>query len=92
MLTCVSGVGAEIEQLVVAPARPHTDIGASANGADVTSLDPWAHFCVAADGGREITGAYAAIARQLRYVNFFANLDFCNVRRLSSPIKLHLGR
>jgi hypothetical protein len=26
----------------------------------LTSLDPWAQFCVAADGGREIAGASAA--------------------------------
>jgi hypothetical protein len=70
MLTCDSGVGTKNGQLVVAPARPSADMGASARGAAGTSLDPWAHFWAAADGGGEIAVA-AAVTRQLRYVSFF---------------------
>jgi hypothetical protein len=76
MLTCDSGVGTETGQLVVAPARSPTDTGALARSAAGTSLDPLAHFCVAADGGGKITmasaaeGAVAAVARQLQYVSF----------------------
>jgi hypothetical protein len=77
MLTCVSSVGTKTAQLVVASARPLTDTGASAKGVVVASLDPWVHFCAAADGRGEIVGAFAAegvaaaVARQLCYVSFF---------------------
>jgi hypothetical protein len=77
MLTCVSSVGTETGRLVVAPARPFADTGASAKGVVVASLDPWVHFCAAPDGGGEIVGAFAAegvaaaVARQLCYVSFF---------------------
>jgi hypothetical protein len=56
VLTCFSGAGIEIEQLVVALVRLPADKGASTKSGDVTSPDPWAHFCVVADGGGEITG------------------------------------
>jgi hypothetical protein len=76
MLTCDFGVGTETGQVVVAPARPLANTGALAKGAVLTSLDPWAHFCAAADGGGEVTGASAtegvaaAVVRQLHYVSF----------------------
>ena len=80
VLTCDSGVGTETGQLVVAPARPPADTGASARDAAGTSPDPWTQFCAAANGGGEIVVASVAesvmlvVARQLRYVSFFTFL------------------
>lgn len=56
---CDSGIGTE---LVVALARPPADMGASAKGADGTSLDPWVQFCAAVDGESKVAMA-ATVAR-----------------------------
>jgi hypothetical protein len=46
----------------------------------MTSLDTWARFCVAIDGGREVASVSAAegvaanVARQLRFVSFFTEV------------------
>jgi hypothetical protein len=55
----MSGIGTKIGQLVVALARLSADKGASAKSGAVSSPDPWAHFCVVVDGGREIANALA---------------------------------
>jgi hypothetical protein len=40
LLTCVSGVGAEARQSVVAPSKVPTGLGGAAKGVVGTSLDP----------------------------------------------------
>jgi hypothetical protein len=42
--TCISGAETKTGSLVVAPARPLVDTGASAKGMVVTSPNPWATF------------------------------------------------
>ena len=60
---------------MVAPSTVPTAPGGPAKGDTETSLDPWLKFCVAADGGSEVTldaaadGAATSIAQQLRYVS-----------------------
>jgi hypothetical protein len=54
------------------------DLVGTAKGDTGTSLDPWSKFCATTDGGGELASAVAAsgvtgsVARQLRYVSFFA--------------------
>jgi hypothetical protein len=44
VLNCVLGAGTETGQLVVAPARPTANKGASAKSEVVTLPGPWVHF------------------------------------------------
>jgi hypothetical protein len=88
MLICVSALGNEAGQLVVAPTKPAEE-RAPVKTTTVTLLHPWAQFCVAADEGREVIGASATegvaatIVQQLCYVSFF-NYRLCNIGLLPS--------
>ena len=76
MLICVSTAETEAEQLAVAPAKLAEE-RALGKTAVVTTLEPWAQFCVSADGDGEVAGASAGegvaatVARQLRHVSLF---------------------
>jgi hypothetical protein len=59
VLICVRAIGTEVGQLVVAPTKP-VEERAPGKTVAVTSLYPWAQFCVAADGGKEVVDASAA--------------------------------
>jgi hypothetical protein len=63
----------------------------------VTSLDPWAQFCGAADRGREVASASTAKRHGDNHcvtaaLCEFFNRGLCNDRVLSSPNKWRPGR
>jgi hypothetical protein len=68
--------------MVVTSAKP-VEERAQAKAAMAPSLDPWAQFYAAADGGGEVASAFAAegveatVARKLRYVSFL--IEVCTM-------------